>query len=111
MYNKDFYNSCDALFGISKQTKNINEMVLGKDSKSKIIKYIPHGLNHKIFKPIDKNNKDIKEILKHLTGNSEDDKFTLFFNSRNIRRKSIPDTILAWKYFLDGLPSKERKNC
>ena len=111
MYNKEFYNSCDALFGISKQTKNINEMVLGEDSKSKVIKYIPHGLNHKIFKPISKDNKEIKEIRKHLTGNLEGDKFTLFFNSRNIRRKSIPDTILAWKYFLDGLSSKERKNC
>ena len=29
MYNQEFYDSCDALFGISKQTKNINEMVLG----------------------------------------------------------------------------------
>ena len=40
MYNREFYDSCDALFGISKQTKNINEMVLGKDGKSKIIEYI-----------------------------------------------------------------------
>ena len=63
MYNKDFYDSCDALFGISKQTKNINEMVLGKDgAKNKVIKYIPHGLNHNIFKPIDKDNKDLQKI-------------------------------------------------
>tara|TARA_B110000261_G_C13067169_1_gene350598 strand:- start:1141 stop:1947 length:807 start_codon:yes stop_codon:yes gene_type:complete len=40
-----------------------------------------------------------------------EDKFTLFFNSRNIRRKSIPDTILAWKYFLDGLSKEERNKC
>ena len=111
MYNKEFYNSCDALFGISKQTKNINEMVLGKEGKSKIIKYIPHGLNHHIFKPIDKDNEDLKNIQNHIAGGSDKDKFTLFFNSRNIRRKSIPDTILAWKYFLDSLPKKDRKKC
>ncbi len=111
MYNKEFYNSCDALFGISKQTKNINEMVLGEDAKSKIIKYIPHGLNHKIFKPLDKDNKDLKEIRKHITGDENKERFTLFFNSRNIRRKCIPDTILAWKYFLDLLPEDERKDC
>jgi len=112
MYNKEFYNSCDALFGISKQTKNINEMVLGKESKSKIIKYIPHGLNHHIFKSIDKDNEDLKNIQKHIAGDDKNkDKFTLFFNSRNIRRKCIPDTILAWKYFLDGLDKKDRDNC
>ena len=49
MYNQEFYDSCDALFGISKQTKNINEMVLGDKAKDKVIKYIPHGLNHKIL--------------------------------------------------------------
>ena len=35
----------------------------------------------------------------------------LLFNSRNIRRKCIPDTILAWKLFLDTLPKKERNQC
>lgn len=111
MYNKEFYNSCDALFGISKQTKNINEMVLGEDGKSKVIKYIPHGLNHKIFKPIDKDNKDLKQIDQYVSQGMDKDRFTLFFNSRNIRRKCIPDTILAWKYFLDGLSKDERKKC
>tara|TARA_R110001592_G_scaffold155922_1_gene386036 strand:+ start:126 stop:1559 length:1434 start_codon:yes stop_codon:yes gene_type:complete len=111
MYNKEFYNSCDALFGISKQTKNINEMVLGDDSKSKIIKYIPHGLDHNIFKPINKDNQDLIQIDNYVSQGMSKDKFTLFFNSRNIRRKSIPDTILAWKYFLDGLTKEERKKC
>ena len=36
-------------------------------------------------------------------------KFKLLFNSRNIRRKCIPDTILAWKYFLDTLPVKKKE--
>ena len=29
LYNKPYYESCDALMAISKQTRNINEMVLG----------------------------------------------------------------------------------
>ena len=51
LYNKAFYESCDALLAISKQTKNINEIVLGDKAKDKIIKYIPHGLNSKILFP------------------------------------------------------------
>ena len=111
MYNRDFYDSCDALFGISKQTKNINEMVLGKErSKSKVIKYIPHGLDHNIFKPI---NKFGEEYLKLQNSLERDGKmeFKLLFNSRNIRRKCIPDTILAWKYFLDTLSKEKRNKC
>ena len=30
MYNKEFYESCDLLLGISKQTVNINKLVLGR---------------------------------------------------------------------------------
>ena len=29
--------------------------------------------------------------------------FTLMFNSRNIRRKSVPDTLAAFKLFLDKI--------
>ena len=35
LYNKAFYESCDALLAISKQTKLINELVLGDKAKSK----------------------------------------------------------------------------
>ncbi|MDB9847619.1 glycosyltransferase [bacterium] len=110
MYNKEFYESCDALFGISKQTKNINEIVLGEKGKNKIIKYIPHGLNNEIFRPIDKNDKELKELKKYLS-KGKDYNFTLLFNSRNIRRKSIADSILAWKLFLDELPKEKREKC
>ena len=110
MYNKEFYESCDALFGISKQTKNINEIVLGEKGKNKVIKYIPHGLNNEIFRPIDKNDKELKELKKYLS-KGKDYNFTLLFNSRNIRRKSIPDSILAWKLFLDELPKEKREKC
>ena len=111
MYNRDYYDSCDALFGISKQTKNINEMVLGEERcKDKVIKYIPHGLDHNIFKPINKFDNEYKKLKSSLEKDGKM-KFKLLFNSRNIRRKCIPDTILAWKYFLDTLDQNERDEC
>lgn len=110
MYNQDFYDSCDGLFGISKQTKNINEMVLGSKVEGKTIKYIPHGLNNKKFKILKSDDKELLNFKKELNGENKI-KFSLLFNSRNIRRKCIPDTILAWKLFLDTLPKKERNQC
>ena len=47
-----------------------------------------------------------KQILK---GRQSD--FTLFFNSRNIRRKQIPDTMLAFRAFLDTLPKEKADKC
>ena len=110
LYNKPYYEACDLLMGISKQTVNINKLVLGDKADSKIIKYVPHGLNHEIFKPIDKNDPNLKEFKKHLFKDKEYD-FVLLFNSRNIRRKQIPDTILAYKYFIDQLPVEQAKKC
>jgi len=109
MYNRSYYESCDALLAISKQTKNINTLVLGKKAKKKVIEYVPHGLDENIFKPLD-NTPELKEFKKKLFGNKEID-FALFFNSRNIRRKQIPDTMLAYKLFVDGLPEEQAKKC
>jgi hypothetical protein len=47
MYNSAYYEACDLLMGISKQTVNINKIVLGDKGKNKIFKYIPHGLDEK----------------------------------------------------------------
>jgi len=110
MYNREFYESCDALFGISKQTVNINKIVLGKKGEAKIIKYVPHGLNNKNFKPITESNPEFEEFKNYLFRGKEYD-FTLLFNSRNIRRKSIPDVILSWKLFIDQLPKEKADKC
>ena len=113
MYNKAYYESCDLLMGISKQTVNINKLVLGDKIETKIIDYVPHGMNSEVFYPIKENSEDavkMEEIKKRMFGGKES-KFTLFFNSRNIRRKSIPDTMLAWKYFVDQLPQEEADSC
>jgi glycosyltransferase involved in cell wall biosynthesis len=109
-YNREFYESCDALFGISKQTVNINKVVLGDKAEGKVIKYIPHGLNHENFRPLKSDDDQVVEFKKQLTKDKDYD-FVLLFNSRNIRRKSIPDTILAWKLFIDGLPKEKADKC
>jgi glycosyltransferase involved in cell wall biosynthesis len=108
LYNKGFYESCDALLAISKQTKLINELVLADKAKNKVIKYVPHGLNENIFKPL--NESELVETKKGIFGGEEKD-FVLFFNSRNIRRKQIPDTMLAFRYFLDRLPKEKADKC
>ena len=110
LYNKAFYESCDALLAISKQTKNINEIVLGDKAKDKVIKYVPHGLDPKYYFPIDKNSEAIQNVKKQVFGDDEVD-FVLFFNSRNIRRKQVPDTMWAFKMFLDSLPQEKADKC
>jgi glycosyltransferase involved in cell wall biosynthesis len=109
LYNKEFYESCDTLLGISKQTVLINELVLGDKSKNKTLKYVPHGLNSDIFKPLKKDDQKLLDFKKQMGIKDKD--FVLFFNSRNIRRKQIPDTILAFKYFLDQLPKEKADKC
>ena len=109
LYNKAFYESCDALLAISKQTRNINRIVLGDKAKDKIIKYIPHGLNTEMYHPIE-DKKILDDLKENIFGENEKD-FILFFNSRNIRRKQIPDTMLAFRYFLDGLSKEKADKC
>jgi hypothetical protein len=110
LYNLPYYEACDLLMGISKQTVNINKIVLGDKADKKIIKYVPHGLNHEIFKPLDKNDSKLLEFKKNLFKGKEYD-FALLFNSRNIRRKQIPDTMLAYRHFIDKLPIELAKKC
>jgi len=113
MYNKPFYEACDLLMGISKQTVNINKLVLdGVDNSKRENKYVPHGLNHEQFYPIDKNHEEYKEFQKfkdNIVG--KDTEFVMFFNSRNIRRKQIPDSMLAFRSFLDSLPKEKADKC
>jgi len=114
MYNKSYYESCDALLAISKQTENINKCVLGPElAKEKVIKYVPHGINEEIFFPITSDKSEylaLQEFKKHLYG-EKNYTFTLLYNARNIRRKCVPDLMLAWKIFIDNLPEQEAEKC
>ena len=110
MYNSAYYEACDLLMGISKQTVNINKIVLGEKGQNKLFKYVPHGLNTDIYFPIEDNDKEFIKFKKQIFPN-QTPKFVVFFNSRNIRRKQIPDTMLAFRGFLDSLPPEEAKHC
>jgi glycosyltransferase involved in cell wall biosynthesis len=110
MYNSPYYEACDLLMGISKQTVNINKLVLKGKEKNRIFKYIPHGKNPNTFYPIDTPTKEYLDF-KNKIFNNKVPEFVLYFNSRNIRRKQIPDTIVAFRVFLDSLPKEKAKNC
>jgi len=78
-----------------------------------LIKYVPHGINTNLYFPITPENElfnEYSEFKKNMLKGKEYD-FTLFFNSRNIRRKQIPDTLLAFKLFLDKLPKEKADKC
>jgi glycosyltransferase involved in cell wall biosynthesis len=109
MYNKGFYESVDTLLGISKQTVNINKLVLGDKAKTKLIDYVPHGMNSDLYFPITDKDEEFEKFKQQM--GVQDKEFVLFFNSRNIRRKQIPDTLLAWKYFIDKLPKAKADKC
>jgi glycosyltransferase involved in cell wall biosynthesis len=114
MYNKPYYESCDTLLAISKQTENLNRAVLGPElAAEKIIKYVPHGINENFFFPITTEQPEylaLQDFKKQLYGGKEYD-FTLLYNARNIRRKSVPDLMLAWKIFRDGLTKEQADKC
>ena len=113
LYNKAYYESCDVLMAISKQTKNINEIVLGDLAKDKVIEYVPHGINTDFFFPIKEEDEDfdkLQEFKKKIFKDKEYD-FVVFYNSRNIRRKSTADSILAYRQFCDLIGKEKAKRC
>ena len=110
MYNKPYYEACDLLMGISKQTVNINKIVLEDKAKNKVFRYIPHGLDKDIYKPIPDNDIELNKFKNNFF-NNQIPEFVAFFNSRNIRRKQIPDTMLAFRAFLDTLPKDKADKC
>lgn len=114
LYNRDFYESCDWIGCISKQTYGIVHRV-GKLNSSNTfepldntqISYVPHGINSKVFKPIESIS---DEIRMEVTGGKEYD-FILMYNNRNIRRKQPSDVIMAYKLFCDQLTPEQADRC
>lgn len=122
-YNKPYYQSCDLLMGISKQSVNISHLVLGKGNYVELTDkttaeeisqhlpktcYVPHGINTKYFKPVDRTDSKLQAFRKELF-RGEDVEFAFLSNNRNIRRKMTSDVILAYKLFCDKLPDKGAK--
>jgi len=95
-FNKDFYKSCDFVGCISKLTHNVLKACDMEENS----KYIPHGVDHSIFKQHSKER--ILELKAQLLKDNKN-KFVFFYNSRNARRKLTSDIIKNFKLFLDNV--------
>ena len=96
-WNENAYESCDALMAISKQTYNINRNVCKRKPRieGKDLFYVPHGINENHFFPISKDNKEMLDFKEKIFRGKDYD-FVAMFNSRNIRRKGVPNLISAF---------------
>ena len=126
MWNSPFYGSCDLIMGISKQSDNIHKEVLeqngfgvydfdlgdnNEDPKLEwddvVTSYVPHGLNHNMYKPISESDELYQKFYNDFKAKNNVD-FVVFWNNRNIRRKQPGDVILAFKHFRDMLPKDKQ---
>ncbi len=127
MWNSPFYASCDLIMGISKQSDNIHREVLlqndygvydydSEDSKvdpkldwdEVVTGYVPHGLNHNVYKPILETDELYQRFHTDIKIKNDVD-FVVFWNNRNIRRKQPGDVVLAFQHFRNMLP-KDKKD-
>lgn len=93
-FNKSLYHSCDFIGCISKLTHDIVCQLGCKEFSD----YIPHAVNKDIFRPFSK--EDILQHKEKALGPNKD-KFVIFYNSRNARRKMTSDVVKVFKMFLD----------
>jgi len=111
-YNEWFYESCDLIMNISKQTVAIVKDVWKKHPPEDWqVTYLPHGVNSDFY-PItvfDDEYEKVQNMRKQLT--DDDVEFIFFYNNRNIRRKMPGDIILAFKTFCDTLSEEEANKC
>ena len=112
-YNEFFYESCDLIMNISKQTVAIvNDVWTKNPPEDWQVTYLPHGVSTKYFYPItvfDNEYQSVKDMKKQLTTDKVE--FIFFYNSRNIRRKMPGDVVLAFKTFCDMLPKEKADKC
>ena len=108
-WNEDFYESCDLLMAISKQTYNINKHVCQRKQRveGKDLFYTPHGIDERKYFPIPSTEPD-QLAFRNKATNFEDFEFIAFLNSRNIRRKGISDLLAGFKQFRSNLPKDKQ---
>jgi glycosyltransferase involved in cell wall biosynthesis len=114
-YNEFFYESCDLIMNISKQTvAMVKDAAVKKPRTDWDCTYIPHGIPENMFYPIGeldvKEWSKLKDYRKKVLHNKEYD-FVIFWNNRNIRRKVPSDVIMAYKTFCDMLPKEQSDKC
>jgi glycosyltransferase involved in cell wall biosynthesis len=114
-YNEFFYESCDLIMNISKQSYAIvKDAWRTNPPEDWQVTYIPHGIPHDTYHPIselDVNEwKKLQEYRNSVLHRGDKD-FVIFWNNRNIRRKLPSDVILAYKTFCDMLPKEKADKC
>ena len=113
LYNRNFYESCDWIGCISRQTYGIIKRLSALDTKPTWkpkadwqVSYVPHGINTDVYKPTEVPADFRKQIL----GDKEYD-FVLYWSNRNIRRKQPADVIVAFKRFCDMIGKDKADKC
>jgi glycosyltransferase involved in cell wall biosynthesis len=113
MYNRNFYESCDFIGCISRQTYGIIKRITSRNDKPTWkpmadwqVSYIPHGIDTNIYKPADVSAEFRKEIL-----GGKDYEFVLYWSNRNIRRKQPADVIVAFQKFCDKIGKEKADKC
>jgi glycosyltransferase involved in cell wall biosynthesis len=113
MYNRNYYESCDWIGCISRQTYGIIKRITSRTDKPTWkpmadwqVSYVPHGIDTNIYKPQEVSAEFRKEIL----GDTEYD-FVLYWSNRNIRRKQPSDVIVAFKKFCERIGKEKADKC
>tara|TARA_B100001939_G_scaffold215342_1_gene185195 strand:+ start:1953 stop:3386 length:1434 start_codon:yes stop_codon:yes gene_type:complete len=109
-YNEFFYESCDLIMNISKQTHAIvQDVCTNKPRTEWDSTYVPHGINEKDFYPITEKEEllEMRKFKNQVIGNRPND-FVLLYVNRNIRRKMVGDSLLAFQHFVNQLPPEKR---
>ena len=105
LYNRNYYESCDWIGCISRQTygiiKRLSALDNGKTWRPKEdwqVDYVPHGIDYNLYKPTEVPAEYKNEILK-----GKDYEFVFYWSNRNIRRKQPADVVYAFKLFCDKI--------
>jgi glycosyltransferase involved in cell wall biosynthesis len=98
-FNLPYYNSNDIIVTISKLTDDIVKTV----SPSVERVYIPHSVDLQIFRKLP------EDETRKFKAENFGDKFTVFWNSRNAKRKMSGSVIFWFKEFLD-IVGKDKAN-
>ena len=100
-FNKIWYDSTDVVATISKLTSDIVQTVSPETEEH----YLPHAVPTDALKKL--SDLEIKDFKKKHFGFDED-RFLIFWNNRNARRKQSGSLIFWFKDFLDKLKSKNK---
>ncbi len=92
-FNTDFYRSTTAFGCISKLTNDCVSKLGFADRTT----YLPHAVPADLFKPLPE--EDIRKLKEQILGIQNKDKFVVFWNNRNARRKNPSDVIYCAKEF------------